>query len=585
MPTTIVDAGSLLVIDVGAVSTRAMLFDIVDNRYRFLAAGSSPSTVGAPYHNISEGVRRALDQLQSISGTLLIGPDEQLIMPANPDGSGVDLCAATISAGAPLNVVAVGLLEDISVESARRLASSTYSKVVQQIGLNDRRKPEARIDAIIHHRPDLIIAAGGTEDGASQSVLQLLESVGLACYLLPKEQRPEVLFAGNQALKEEVQASMQGFASIHFAPNIRPSLEVEQLDAAQAQIAQILTQIRSKQIPGVQELNHWARGSLVPGATAFGRVVRFLSKTHSATKGVLGIDIGASATTVAAAFGGDLHLGVYPQLGLGGGLSGWLEHGTLAEINHWLPVDLSEEKILEYLQTKANYPGSLPVTTEELAIEQAIARQCMQKAIKIASSAYPEPAASPGENLLPLFEPILLSGSIFSRAPSLPQAALLALDGIQPTGATTFVLDQNQLALALGAAAVLNPLLTVQVLDSNSFLHLGTVVAPVGNARPGTPVLRVKITYENGHEASVEVKQGALEVLPLSFGQSARLQLHPLHRYNIGMGAAGRGGALRVTGGALGVVIDARGRPLVLPQEASRRAELYKKWLWMLGGE
>jgi hypothetical protein len=31
-------------------------------------------------------------------------------------------------------------------------------------------------------------------------------------------------------------------------------------------------------------------------------------------------------------------------------------------------------------------------------------------------------------------------------------------------------------------------------------------------------------------------------------------------------------------------VIDARGRPLQLPSDAVRRRDLFKKWLWTLGG-
>jgi hypothetical protein len=123
------------------------------------------------------------------------------------------------------------------------------------------------------------------------------------------------------------------------------------------------------------------------------------------------------------------------------------------------------------------------------------------------------------------------------------------------------------------------------VLESNSFLHLGTVIAPVGQARAGSPILRLKMTYESGHEASLEVKKGTLEVVPLPAGQTARLQLQPLHRYDVGMGAPGRGGTLRVSGGALGLIIDARGRPLVLPEDLNRRKELYRKWLWTLGGQ
>jgi hypothetical protein len=41
---------------------------------------------------------------------------------------------------------------------------------------------------------------------------------------------------------------------------------------------------------------------------------------------------------------------------------------------------------------------------------------------------------------------------------------------------------------------------------------------------------------------------------------------------------------MTVDGGTLGVVIDARGRPLQLPSDAVRRREFFKKWLWTLGG-
>jgi hypothetical protein len=80
------------------------------------------------------------------------------------------------------------------------------------------------------------------------------------------------------------------------------------------------------------------------------------------------------------------------------------------------------------------------------------------------------------------------------------------------------------------------------------------------------------------------VKQGNLEVLQLPYGQTGRIQLQPLHRFDVGMGAPGRGGGLRVMGGTFGVIIDARGRPLSLPDDCSRRQELFKKWLWTLGG-
>jgi hypothetical protein len=583
MSNSSLNTDSLLVLDVGTIQTRAMLFDIVDGRYRFLVAGSAPSTAGAPVHDISDGIRSAIDRLQSITGRTLLGPDKQLIIPTRLNGWGVDGCAATISAGPPLKTVVVGLLEDVSLESARRLAMTACSLPLETISLDDRRTPEERLDFILRMRPDLLILAGGMEGGASQSVLKLLESVGLACYLMPETHRPEVLYVGNQNLRQEVSSRLENIVKVHVAPNIRPTLENEQLDAAQAQLAEIYGQIRARQIPGVKDLNAQAGGQLAPTSTAFGRIIRFLGKTHPTAKGVLGVDVGASATTIAAAFNGDLTLGVYPQFGLSS-MAGTRDLARMEDIIRWLPQEIPAGYVQEYLANKSLFPTSMPVTSEDLMIEQAVARQALQGALKLASSSFSARAVIPGSGLLPWFEPILATGSVLTRAPVLAQSMLMLLDGLQPTGVTTIVIDQNYLSPALGAAAAVNPVLAVQVLDSNAFLHLGTVISPLGNARPGTPVLQLKMTYENGHEASLDVKQGSLEVLPLPVGQTARLQLQPLHRYDVGMGAPGRGGGLRVVGGALGVVIDARGRPLLLPDDPARRVEMLKKWLWTLGG-
>jgi len=583
MATSTVDAESLLSIDVGSITTRAALFDLVDGRYRYLGSGSALTTAYAPFHDIGEGIRSALDRLQLVTGRVLVGGDERLIIPSKDDGSGVDTLVATLSAGPPLNMILLGLLEDVSLESARRLASTTYARVVDSISLNDRRKPEDRIDAILRLRPDIILATGGTEKGASQSVLKLLESIGLASYLMPEDERPAVLFAGNQALQEDVQKSLGKLLRLQFAPNVRPTLEVEQTEATQVHLSDLYRSVRSRKLSGVEELDIWAGGGLMPTATAFGRVIRFLSKVYDPVKGVLGVDVGASATTIAGAFNGELALSVFPQFGLGKSLAELVEYCSPEAIARWLHIEMSASSIREYLHQKSIYPASVPATAEELHLEQALARQVMQMALRKATSFFPAKVMRYGPSLSPWFEPIVASGSVLTRAPNYAQSLLMLLDGVQPTGVTTIVLDQNHIAPALGAAAAINSTLAVQVLETSTLHNLGTVISPVGNARFGTPVLRLRITYEDGREVPVEVKQGSIEVLPLPAGQSAKLNLTPLQRYDVGMGGAGRSGGLRVVGGALGVVIDARGRPLKMPEDPARRRELIRKWRSTLG--
>jgi hypothetical protein len=580
--TSLVSSDSLLAIDIGTIKTRALLFDVINGRYRFVAAGSGITTVGSPFLDAGEGVRMAINRLEELTGRVILGSGDNLLTPARKDGSGVDSFVLTMSAGPPLKVVAVGLLEEVSLESARHLAETTYSNIVGKLSLNDRRKQENRIDTILKLRPDLIIMAGGIEGGASGSIRKLLEAIGLSNFLLPKDQRPLVLYAGNQSMQNEVKDSLGAVSDLHFSPNIRPTWEVEQLAPAQQQLTEIFRKIRSKQILSIRELDGWAHGRMLPTAVAFERVIRFLSEIYDPSKGVFGIDIGASSTTIATAFTGKSSLGVYPQFGLGSTLPNLLRFVSVEDIHHWLSEDIPVDTVRDYIYNKAAFPASLPVTIEELAIEHAITRQIMQLSVKRISRSFPKTVARSGAGIMPWFEPVMATGSVLTKAPTHGQSMLMLLDGLQPAGVSTILLDQNNLVSALGGAADVNPLLAVQVLGSNTMLNLGAVIAPVGTARIGTRILSIKITYEDGREANTEVKYGSLEVISLPMGASATLRLQPLHRFDVGMGP-GRGGRLQVVGGSLGIVIDARGRPIQLSPDPVRRRELIKKWIWTLG--
>ncbi len=585
MPESVIAGKSLLTVDAGTVSTRAALFDVVEESYRFIASGNAPSTAAAPIKDLSEGVRRAIENLQIVTGRKFLDEDQHLIMPTY-QGQGVDTFSATFSAGSAIITVVVGLLDDVSVESTQRLARTIYARVVDTIGLNDKRKPEQQIDTFLRLRPDLILVAGGTDNGATHSVQHLIEIIGLACYILPAENHPALLFAGNKNLAGEIKTSLQSLtSSLSISPNIRPDLETEDLQPAQNALARLYTQIRRSQMGGVDELNAWSENTLLPTAYAEGRIIRFLSQVYDSSKGILGVDLGASAATVAAAFGGELTLGVYPQLGLGEGLANLLHFTSLNEILKWIHLDIPAGMVHDYLYQKSIYPGSLPATPEDLAIEQALARQSLYMAMNNLAKDFPQRARRASPALAPYFEPILACGSAITCAPTLGQSLLILLDGIQPVGITTMILDQNNLLPALGAAASRNSILPIQILESGAFLGLATVVAPYSNARLGTPILSGRLVYQNGNESRLDIRQGALEVFPLPVGQSGRLYLQAFHHTDIGFGPDQTNeGGFPVTGTALGLVIDARGRPLHLPSDAARRRELVKKWLWMLGG-
>jgi hypothetical protein len=196
---------------------------------------------------------------------------------------------------------------------------------------------------------------------------------------------------------------------------------------------------------------------------------------------------------------------------------------------------------------------------------------------------WPQDAPSPRPELLPWFSLIVGGGAVLGRAPRPGLAALVLLDALQPCGLTRLWIDAYHLAPALGAAATVNPLLVAQVHDSLAFLDLGTSVSLIGRARLGDPACSVKLVEDGGAESQVEVAFGTLAVLPLATGRTGKLNIRPRPSFNAGFGP-GRGRTVTIQGGVLGVIIDARGRPIGLPRPADQRQELVKQWTWKMGG-
>ena len=116
---------------------------------------------------------------------------------------------------------------------------------------------------------------------------------------------------------------------MQVAPNVRPSIENEVLAPAQEMLAQTVTRIRNRHLGGLQAYSSITSAPPAPSSHTFGRLVRYLSQINDNQKHVLGVDLGASYTTLAAAREGKLELSVYTA-GVGAGLERVLELSKLA---------------------------------------------------------------------------------------------------------------------------------------------------------------------------------------------------------------------------------------------------------------
>ncbi|MBN1178581.1 MAG: glutamate mutase L [Anaerolineae bacterium] len=579
--------GSILAIDCGTVKTKAVLLDRVGGAYRFVARGEVLTTADAPWYDIAIGAQHAIAQIEEVTGRSFLDQTGHIATPER-EGVGIDAVIVLSSAAAPLKVLLAGLVPDMSLASARRAAEGTYSSIVGTISQNPAvgwLSVEDQVRLISDSHPEVVCITGGVDDGATLPILQIIEATALGCSMVSEESRPKVLFAGNKALRKKTVKVLGERTEVRSTDNVRPEPTGENLHALRSELEAIYTSQKLQLLPGGDMLEQWSTLPITPTAKAFSQLIQYIWHLDEFDKGTLGLDIGAVHTSVAAVFDGELHLTIHSDYGTAFSGRRLLEENPKA-ILRWVPTGIELEQAQAILINKETRPWTVPQEPEELWLEQAVTREVIRKAIKAANAGWQANSVQRYPNLIPMFDPILLTGGAIAGAPRPGQAALIALDAIQPIGISTLLLDRYGLAPMLGGIARLKPLATVETLDSGSIVNLATVVTPVGVAREGDIILRVSIEYEEGGSLEVEVSLGSLEVLPLPPGQEAVLELHPVkrHRFDVGLGGPGKGGRRRVRGGLAGLIIDARGRPLRLPDNPEECQAKVQQWLWDVGG-
>lgn len=578
--------GSILLADCGTATTKVVLLEQVGGQYRLVAQAQAPTTSEFPWSDVSEGIHHAVDQISEVTGRTFFGQGNDLITPELGGRQGVDAFAATASASPPLEVVLGGLVRDLSIASAERAAAGTYS-LVKAILAGDGRGGMGEVEHVRKIRraaPDVICITGGTDGGASTPVVEMTRTVVLACSMMDPTMRPRLLYAGNSQLRRRIVNLVKGQTEIRMADNVRPTLTEENLPPAQAELDAFYMEKKMGLLPGIEVVSSWSSIPIAPSGRAFGRLIQYLYHLGDQSKGVIGVDVGAANTTVAAVFGGQLFLTIYGGLGSAFGGQQLLQRQGAEAVTRWLPGLMSGDEVRGVLINKEMHPASIYQDHGEMWVEHAMAREVMRAALAIARPGWEPGDAAPYPDLLPLCDTIIVGGGTLAYTPRPGQAALAVLDALQPFGVSTLVLDVYGLAPVLGNVAAVKPLAAVETLDSGAFVNLATTVSPVGRARLGEVVLKVKVTYDDSSVYETAVRYGDLEMLPLQPGREALVQLNPARRFDIGLGGPGKGGQLRVSGGLAGLILDARGRPLHLSGQAGLRRSLTRRWLWQVGG-
>lgn len=574
------NVNSILVADLGNVHTRLVLFDLVEGQYRLIASSRARTTAEPPLGKVSLGLEHAVQGLTDQVGREILSQDggDNLFITPETSGHGIDMFLATSSAGRPMRVFMVGLTSELSIISGQRVLSGSYVTLTDMLCPDDQRSEEEQINAILSGEPDMILIVGGTDDGADEILLDMVRKVARAVSLIKRGNIPSVLYAGNKALRAQVKDLLGETCTVFVAKNVRPTLDEEALLPAQIELSVVYDEYRAKSPGGFAEVGRYSGVGVVPTTQGYISALRYMNDLPKKGLGPLFLDVGSANSAIIGGVGKELHYTIRTDLGVGHNAPGALEVVQPANVLRWLPFDITVEALRDYMANKQLRPASIPGTTEELMIEQALAREIVRLMVREA-----RPAWDQGESeLLPNFHPIIASGAVLTEAPHPGISALLLLDALQPVGAVELRLDPHNLISSLGVIAYLKPVVTVQALEAGGLVNLGTAFCPLGRVSVGKDAIQVYIRQPDEAPIRHTVKGGEIWMAPVLPGVMVDVTI----KLRRGLSLEGkRRIKRRIVAGAAGIIFDARGRPLGLPRPKDR-AIRYLDWqMAMMGRE
>ena len=594
------DIKVVLATDCGSTTTKAILIEYRNGEYRQTFRGEAPTTVEAPFDDVTIGARNSITEVEELSGRRLLD-ENGIITPAREeDGKpvGADVYVSTSSAGGGLQMAVAGLVGSMTAESAERAALGAGAIVMETLSIDDGRQGFERVALIRNLRPDIFLVAGGTDGGNKTHVVEIAET------LVAADPRPRfgttfklpVVYAGNQEAASEVDHLLGEKFAFEQVANIRPRLEAENLGPARAAIHEAFLHHVMSHAPGYDKLMGWSPVPIMSTPHAVGMLTQEVARQNDID--VLAVDIGGATTDIFSVFGGTFNRTVSANLGMSYSVCNVLLEAGIENIVRWLPLPIEATEAADRLRNKMIRPTTVPQTTEDLYLEQAVAREALRLALahhrelavglkgvqqeRTISEAF-EQAAS-GQSLVDMMELNLVigSGGVLSHAPRRAEAALMVLDAFAPEGFTDLAVDSIFMMPHLGVLSTVHAAAATEVFEKDCLVPLGSALAPAGPVRrTGEEICRAEVALPDGTREEV-IRAGELKLLPLERGAVAQVTARPARRFDCGAGP-GREVRREVRGGIVGLILDGRGRPIHLPADAEARRERIRAWMSALG--
>ena len=616
---------SILATDCGSTTTKAILIEKRDGEYRLIVRGEAPTTVEAPFEDVTKGVLNAVEEVEDLTGRKLLDGDK-IITPQKDEKVGVDVYVSTSSAGGGLQMMVAGVVLTMTAESAKRAALGAGAIVMDAIATNDGRLPHEKIERIRQLRPDMILLAGGTDGGTVQKVVELGELISAANpkARLGMQYRLPIVYAGNKNARDQIKELLDDKTALRVVDNIRPILERENLLPARNEIHELFMEHVMANAPGYKKLMSWTDAPIMPTPGAVGAIMQTIAQIEHIN--LVGVDIGGATTDIFSVWHhrdsdtnelkNVFNRTVSANLGMSYSVSNVLAEAGLENVMRWVPFKIDNGEVRNRIKNKMIRPTTIPQSLEELIVEQAVAREALRLAFvqhkdfaqelkgvrqeRDAGSAF-EQNVDRSIVKMPGLDILVGSGGVLSHAPRRSQAMLMMIDAFLPEGITRLAVDSIFMMPQLGVLANIEKAeleksakkAAIEVFHKDCLIKLGTCIAFGGLPKKPGKVMEIAITMPDGKVIEKSYNLGDLEFIPLGLDEKARVVIQPSKRLDAGAGPGKRMEG-EVEGGVVGLVIDARGRvyktatdstgkpylegSIPIPDDEHERVEALKRW-------
>ena len=425
----------------------------------------------------------------------------------------------------PGDAVRVAALLGRDPQLARAMAFGALAggaSLVGLLGTHDGRSFVERAELLRDAHPDLIVALASDRRDVD-GIVDLAEALRFGC--ADQHPLPHILVAADERVRDRIAATCPA-NTIEALPDVR-------LPAGREALVARLRAVRRR-----------AQGDVVLRDEALEAAARAMAVDAKAD--VVVLDVTGGATSVIHARPDGVVLGIHERLGVGAAADRVVARAGLDRVRRWIPRAVEAPALLERVFNRARWPDAIPASVLALSLEMALAREAIAHALADAERA--------GASLEPAWAaPLIVLTGRLAQLPRAAQSLLVAIDVFGATGPTLISRAPGDALVAAGALAARGRVATLPTIDAIAIL------AEMWPRR--SAVVRVK--DENG-VVEERVARGSFLLVPTKGVVEIELPRTTVRP--------------RAEHLELGVVIDARGRPLTLPPRDAERIPTLARW-------